>query len=27
MLDDLWAGAFAGVGTVALGVLWHLMPR
>lgn len=23
MLDDLWAGAFAGVGVIVLGVLWH----
>ncbi|MCY1125345.1 phosphatidylglycerophosphatase A [Frigidibacter sp. RF13] len=23
MLDDLWAGLFAGIATVAAGVLWH----
>jgi phosphatidylglycerophosphatase A len=24
MLDDLWAGFFAGVGVMVLGVLWHI---
>lgn len=24
MLDDLWAGLFAGVGTILAGVAWHL---
>jgi phosphatidylglycerophosphatase A len=24
MLDDLWAGFFAGVGVMLLGVLWHI---
>lgn len=25
MLDDLWAGVFAGFGVIVLGVLWHLV--
>lgn len=25
MLDDLWAGAFAGLAVIVLGVLWHLV--
>jgi phosphatidylglycerophosphatase A len=25
MLDDLWAGLFAGLGVIVLGVLWHLV--
>jgi phosphatidylglycerophosphatase A len=24
MLDDLWAGLFAGLGVIVLGALWHL---
>ncbi|QYK40200.1 MAG: phosphatidylglycerophosphatase A [Paracoccaceae bacterium] len=27
MLDDLWAGVFAGCGVVVLGGLWHMVPR
>ncbi|WP_435258978.1 phosphatidylglycerophosphatase A family protein [Thioclava sp. FR2] len=25
MLDDLWAGVFAGISAIVLGVLWHLV--
>ena len=24
MLDDLWAGMFAGIGVMVLGALWHI---
>ncbi len=25
MLDDLWAGVFAGIGVILAGILWHLV--